>query len=310
MSMPLISIIMPCYNSEVFIEESVASVFRQTYPNIQLIIVDDGSTDHSPHELASLVIKHPTLTLLQQPNSGPYPARNLALQRADGEFICFLDADDYWSPDFLEELYRGLIEADADLSYCGWQNIVEAGQNSKPYIPPSYEKGDIIDSFLKGCPWPIHAALVKRSIVDQVDGFSVRRFSSMDYDFWLRIIAVTQNIVRVPKALAFYRWHNQGQISSVKWRQVIESWNVRNDFIHTQSQLVAHIPKEQLRELTDGFIYSQAYDAFWKGDLISAQRLFRTLLQTGYWKIRDLRYILPSLFPALLFKGIVGIMRR
>ena len=73
--------------------------------------------------------------------------------------------------------------------------------------------------FVRTCPWPIHAALVKRNIVERLGGFSERRFASMDYDFWLRALAETQNIKRVPEVLAFYRWHNLGQISAVKWRQ-------------------------------------------------------------------------------------------
>ncbi len=101
MKSPLISVIMPCYNAEAFLEETIAGVFQQTYPNIELIIVDDGSTDRSPRLLNEAQKKYPALTILTQVNSGPFPARNLALQHAKGDFIAFLDADDYWTPDCL-----------------------------------------------------------------------------------------------------------------------------------------------------------------------------------------------------------------
>ena len=98
-------------------------------------------------------------------------------------------------------------------------------------MPPEYEKSDIVKAFLRSCPWPIHAALVKRNVIDRLNGFSERYFTSLDFDLWLRMTAITQNIIRVPKVMAFYRWHESGQISSVKSRQVIDAWKVKQDFV-------------------------------------------------------------------------------
>ncbi|MBL4780853.1 MAG: glycosyltransferase [Porticoccaceae bacterium] len=302
---PLITVVMPCFNAEVYLEEAVECVFEQSYPRVELIVVDDGSGDSSYALLQQLAKKHPRLKVLQQENAGPYPARNLALAQAQGELIAFLDADDYWAPDCLSKLFQALLEGDADLSYSGWQNIVEGGEDGPPYIPPAYEDGDIFAAFLKSCPWPIHAALTKRSLIEQAEGFSTRCFSSMDYDFWLRLSAISQKIARVPEVLAFYRWHNEGQISSIKWRQVIDALQVKTDFIAAQSRLLGHLSPVQLRDVTAGFITRQAYDAFWQRDLVSAQYLFRALLRNGYWKKADLKYILPSLLPPPLFRGLV-----
>ncbi|MEZ0123233.1 MAG: glycosyltransferase family 2 protein [Candidatus Reddybacter sp.] len=305
---PLITVVMPCFNAEAYLTEAVECVFKQSYPRVELIVVDDGSRDKSIQLLQQLAEKHPRLKVFQQENAGPYPARNRALAQAQGVLIAFLDADDYWAPDCLSKLFQALQASDADLSYCGWQNIVEGGDNGPPFIPPAYEEGDIFAAFLKGCPWPIHAALSKRSLIEQAGGFSTRCFSSMDYDFWLRLSAISQHIVRVPAVLAFYRWHNEGQISSIKWRQVIDALQVKSDFIAAQSRLISHLSTTQLNDVTGGFIYRQAYDAFWKRDLVSAQHLFRALLRNGYWKKSDLKYILPSLLPPPLFRGLVRLM--
>ncbi|MBE0470375.1 MAG: glycosyltransferase [Methyloprofundus sp.] len=296
---------MPCYNAEAYIKKTVANVFGQSYPNIELIIVDDGSTDKCPEILSELDQKYPALTVFYQTNNGPYPARNLALQHTQGELIAFLDADDYWAVDCLEKLYNQLVQSNADLSYCGWQNIVENGVNSAPYIPPAYEKEDIFVCFLQGCPWPIHAALTRKEIIDKLNGFSTHCFSSMDYDFWIRLSAITQNIVLVPEVLAFYRWHNHGQISSVKWTQVLNARTVRKNFIQKNPSLVAHISKQELRQLLNSQLSTQAYVAFWKRDLDSAQHLFRAMLRLGYWQIQDLKYIVLSLLPANMFKKII-----
>ncbi|WP_245395182.1 glycosyltransferase family 2 protein [methane-oxidizing endosymbiont of Gigantopelta aegis] len=305
MNTPLISVIMPCYNAEAYVADTVANVFEQSYPNAELIIVDDGSTDKSPQILEQLNQQYDNLRVFYQKNQGPYPARNFALEHAKGEFIAFLDADDYWALDCLEKLYNGLTQSLADLSYCGWQNIVEGGENGPRYIPPAYEKGDIPRACLKGCPWPIHAALTRREIIDQVNGFSTRCFSAMDYDLWIRIIGVTQNITLVPEVLAFYRWHSHGQISSVKWKQVLNARVVRQDFILKNPALVSHIPPDELNKLLNSQVVDQAYEAFWKRNLNSAQHLFRAMLRFGSWQFKDLKYIIISLFPETIFKKIV-----
>jgi len=296
---------MPSYNAEAYLADTVTCVFEQSYPNIELIVVDDGSTDKCPEILSELDQKYPALTVFYQKNKGPYPARNFALQHAKGDFIAFMDADDYWASDCLEKLYNRLIESNADLSYCGWQNIVENGEDGPPYIPPAYEQGDVFSSFLSGCPWPIHSALTRKNIITQVNGFSTRCFSSMDYDFWIRLSAVTQNIVLVPEVLAFYRWHNHGQISSVKWKQVLNARTVKKDFILNNPILISHIPKQELNKLLNSQLSTQAYDAFWKRDLNSAQHLFKAMLRLGCWQLKDLKYIGLSFLPANIFQKII-----
>jgi len=299
---------MPCYNAEAYLAETVSNVFSQSYGHLELIIVDDGSTDQSTAILSKLNQQYPDLKVFHQQNQGPYPARNFALKHAKGEYIAFMDADDYWSTDCLEKLYQGLTENNADLSYCGWQNIVENGEDGLPYIPPAYEKGDIVDHFLTGCPWPIHAALTHKTIIDKVNGFSTRSFSSMDYDFWIRISAVTQQITLVPEVLAFYRWHDHGQISSVKWKQILNARSVKQDFIEHNPDLVSHISEQKRDDLVNGQLSTQAYTAFWKRDLVSAQHLFRAIFRLGYWKIKDLPYICLSFLPTKVFKRIILIV--
>jgi len=301
---------MPCYNAEAFLESTIANVFQQTYSNIELIIVDDGSTDSSPELLSKSAKKYSALTVLMQMNSGPFPARNFALQHAKGEFIAFLDADDYWAPDCLEKLYLALSKTNADLSYCGWQNIVENGEDGPPYVPPAYEQGNIHEAFLKSCPWPIHAALTRRSMVNQLEGFSTRCFSAMDYDFWIRLSALTQNIVLVPEVLAYYRWHHHGQISSVKWRQVLDAWRVRKDFVGQHPELIQHLDLFKRNELINGPLRSQAFGAFWKRDFVSAQKLFRTLLSNGFWRLGDLKYLMPALLPLSIYSQLVLFLEK
>ena len=301
-----ISVVMPCYNAAPFVAEAVECVMGQSHGDVELIIVDDGSTDGSKEILQALAASHPQrIVLLHQDRKGPYPARNLGLKHATGAQVSFLDADDYLSQDCLEKLATALDRQNVDVAYCGWQNFGEGAPGSQPYVPPDYATMDMAAEFLRSCPWPIHAALVRREAVDAIGGFSERCFSSMDYDFWLRLYAHTQRIVRVPEVMAFYRWHGGGQISKTRWKQVLDALQVRRDFIAQHPERVSHLSHAKLSELSDGYLMREAYRSYWKRDLDDAQKLFRAALREGGWKTSDLRYLIPATLPAPLFRRLV-----
>jgi glycosyltransferase involved in cell wall biosynthesis len=306
-----VTVVMPCFDAAAFVEQAVRSVLEQTLRSAELIVVDDGSTDGSAARLAALqVIFGDRLTVLNTQRAGPYPARNLALKQARGEFIAFLDADDWWEPDFLESMLAALQRGGADVAYCGWQNIgtgVSAARG-EPYVPPDYFAHDPVEQFLETCPWPIHAAVVRRSVVEELAGFSERMFSSMDYDFWIRMLAVTRQMVRVPRVLAYYRWHGGGQISAVKSRQVLHAWQVRRDFVANNPGLVSHLSATKRRELVDAVLLRQGRSLFWRRNLGEAQPLLREALRTGAWGVRDIPLLGAAQLTPALFHRLVRFM--
>ncbi len=307
---PLISVVMPCYNAAPYVEQAVASALGQTYGNVELIAVDDGSSDGSEAILIKLAEAHPgRMHLAYTGRLGPYPARNVGLKHSRGEFVAFLDADDWWASDALEKLHAALQEGEADIAYCGWQNVGD-GVESAPYVPPAYEAEDPVAHFLRACPWPIHAALVRCELVERLGGFSERRYASMDYDFWLRALGAGARIRRVAEVLAFYRWHNLGQVSAVRWRQVLDALDAQQAFIRDHQGRVAHLPAERLRDLTEGHVLRQAYRAFWKRDLVSAQKLFRHAAAKGSYRLADLRHVLVAMLPYALYSGLVQLADR
>lgn len=301
---------MPCYNAENHLSEAINSFIHQTYKNTELIIIDDGSTDNSYEICQNFVEQYQTkILLLKQDNKGPYPARNFGLQHAKGDCISFLDADDFWHQDFLIKLLQAIEYNNADIAYCGWQNVGQVFDRSdKPYIPPKYEEGDIVKYFLKSCPWPIHAALIKQRIIQQIGGFSERYFTSLDFDLWLRATSVTQSIILVPEVLAFYRWHSGGQISAVKSRQIIDAWKVKRDYIKKYPDLVAHLSTNEINDIVNGYMLSNAYKAYWHRDFDCARILFKEAFIQGYWNIKDLKYMLATLMPTKWLKMLLGIL--
>ena len=304
----LVSVIMPSYNSEDFLSCAVDSVMDQTYRPIELLIVDDGSTDGSPRIMAELEQRYPgRMRCLQQPNRGPYPARNLGLGRSRGEFIAFLDADDYWAPELVSKLTAKITVGGLDLAYCGWQNVGVEGGFGDPYVPPPYETEDSVAHFLDACPWPIHAALMRRSLMAELGGFSERLFTSMDFDLWLRARALEPRMSLVPEVLAFYRWHDKGQISAVKSRQVRDAWQVRRDFVAGNPGLTGHLDAAALREKVDGSLIRNAQRAYWQRDLSTAHSLFRLALKNGAFRPGHLRHVLPSVLPEKLYSALVAL---
>ncbi len=125
MSEPLISIIIPCYNIESYIEKTLDSVFAQTYRNIEVIAVDDGSRDGTGPVLDRFAEKEPRLTVLHQDNQGVSAARIHGIEASCGEYIGFVDGDDLIDADMYERLYCNAVTYDADISHCGYRKIVQ-----------------------------------------------------------------------------------------------------------------------------------------------------------------------------------------
>lgn len=118
---PLVSVIITNYNYAQYIKEAIDSVLNQTYNNIELIIIDDGSIDDSLTVIKKAIKEKSTVRLIAQKNHGIVYTRNLGLKEAKGKYICFLDADDYWDKEYLEEMYSLAVKSNADVVYPNWR---------------------------------------------------------------------------------------------------------------------------------------------------------------------------------------------
>lgn len=115
MSYPLVSVIIPVYNVENYLKECLDSVLNQTYKNIEVIVINDGSTDKSLHILEDYSSKFNNIKIIDQENSGQSVARNKGLENAKGKYIYFLDSDDYILPDTLKKLIKKLEMNNLDI---------------------------------------------------------------------------------------------------------------------------------------------------------------------------------------------------
>lgn len=210
MATPLISVVVPCYNAERFLIDTVESVFQQTFCDYEIILVDDGSRDATAAIIRSFGSK---VRAEFGPNRGASAARNLGTELAYGEFIQYLDADDLLRPDALEKRINALVTHQADIAYSDWQRLVEVEDGS-------FKVGEIVARCIEDIHpipeialftsfWAPPAALLYRtSIVNAIGAWNESLPVIQDARFLLDAALVGGKFVYVPGIGADYRVHN------------------------------------------------------------------------------------------------------
>lgn len=208
---PLVSVILPVYNRAWCVERAIRSVLAQTYRPIELIVVDDGSTDGTREVVERFGA---SLTLLVQERSGAYPARNLGLRHARGELVAFADSDDAWLPDRLAvqvPLMRrpevGLVFGDVIHLSAPRPDAPRTGQTSFAVAPP--RRGRATRQFAWCNFVPTCTVLVRRACLEEAGGFATSVPISADYLAWLRI-AMRHEVDFVDRPVAEYTVHPDG----------------------------------------------------------------------------------------------------
>ncbi|AFY59928.1 glycosyltransferase family A protein [Synechococcus sp. PCC 6312] len=210
-TLPLVSVIIPAYNAARFIRETLESVLGQTYQNLEVLVVDDGSNDNTVNIIEQLAQQDSRIILIQQENAGVAAARNAGILQAKGEFIAPIDADDIWYPEKLAKQVRKMLESSAAVGvvYCWSAMIDEQGQftggyfigNQRGYVLPAL----ICQFFLGNASVP----LIRRSCLEKVGLYNeeLRAQAAQgaeDYDICLRLAEYYQFEV-VPEFMVGYR---------------------------------------------------------------------------------------------------------
>lgn len=299
---------MPCLNAERFILAATNSVFAQTLEDLELIVIDNGSTDHTLETVRS--ISEPRMKVLSLQKRGVSWARNFGLTHARGTFVAFLDSDDTWNCDFLEKLYSALASnPQATLAYCGWQNVGLPGPRGDPFVPPDYETPDKAAALLEGCRWPIHACLTRRAAINDTGGFNTQLAIGEDYLLWMEVSA-TGTIVRVPEVLAQYHHHDGVQATKNITLAALDTLKAKNLFLARHPQIAETLGTQEINELTWGKLLQSGNELYWRGDVENARPLFRKTLLSGYGTIAERLRMLPSILPLWLHKTIVASLER
>ena len=208
-----ISVIIPNYNYARYLDQAIQSVLKQTYNNLELIVVNNGSTDNS---LKVLEKYENEIILIDQANLGQSGARNSGLSRAQGELIAFLDADDFWEPNKLESQNQ-LVNDSTQLVYCGIMQFKDPGNGNEQILLPKY-RGDCSKYFidLPGASIVLSGestALFSRDLLEKVGSFDAGLNSTAGWDFFRRCSRFT-NFDFVNQPLVNYRLHSSNMSKS------------------------------------------------------------------------------------------------
>jgi glycosyltransferase involved in cell wall biosynthesis len=230
------SVVIPLYNKERFLSATLSSVELQTFKDFEVIIVDDSSTDNS-YNIAKTFEKDKRFKVYTKLNGGVSDTRNFGIEKAVGQYICFLDADDIWDSSYLQEVYR-LIKKYPDydvfcLGYSSFNNVIEdayAKYNLRKYIKTD---DAVIDFFRysvlgKGSIALTSAVVISKKLIER-NQLKFPKGCSMgeDVDFWVRACAL-KDIVYSNKTLMFYRNSCEDSLTSLGYKSISRSyayWN-------------------------------------------------------------------------------------
>lgn len=210
----LVSVVVPVFNGARYLAESLDSALAQDYPQVEVIVVDDGSTDATPEVLARYGDR---VRVIRQPNQGAAVARNAALRVARGEYLAFLDADDRWLPHKLRiQIAHLRRNPQVDLVYSSWSVVERSDPQALDIVGPEPREEDAIDpggsgwiynALLLDCIVHTTTVVMRRRLLDAVGLFDPELRRGQDYDFWLRASRVTP-IHKLAAVLSIYRLHD------------------------------------------------------------------------------------------------------
>ncbi len=225
----LVSVIIPSYNSRKFLHETINCILNQTYKNIEIIIIDDGSTDGSYEYLKSL--KHPKLTVVKNKSKGACSARNLGIEMAKGDYIQFLDADDLLSPEKIFIQLNTLLECanKNSIASCKWvhftKNIEDAEHKPLQKVDKSYDEpiNWLLDSWNGGGMGQTAIWLIPKALIDKVGKWDEELLKNQDGEYMCRILCHSSEIIFSEHATVFYRKPSKGNVSQNTTKKGIKS---------------------------------------------------------------------------------------
>lgn len=278
--LPLVSIVIPSYNGMPYLEEAIESVLAQDYPNIELIVLDDGSTDETFKFLTKYKEK---FYFEKHPNMGQAKTLNKGWQLSKGEILGYLSADDKLEKDAVSASIKTLAkDPNVILTYCDNMLINHCSQTIRRLNTPEFS---LEEMYLKGTTSVAVASFFRRSAFQVIGGWNPRYRQIGDFEYHLRLIELGE-FKKIPKILGYHRIHE----NSASYRKI--SFERANEYVQLMISILDKTTNKRLKELKNK-ILSQAY-------LISG----RTHWRSNRYKLA-IRYFIKSIYinPNVLLSG-------
>jgi glycosyltransferase involved in cell wall biosynthesis len=300
---PRVSVIIPVFNAARTIEQAIDSVRAQTFTDFEIVVVDDGSTDGS----MGIVRRYGgAVKVLQQENRGPSAARNLAIANSSGEFLGFLDGDDWWKPEFLATMLAALERyPQAVMAYCDLQLVDSLGRPFPTSLRLSDGHAPTVQEMLDRL-WPIvpSGVVIRRAALDAVGGYPDPLRAFEDVYLWL-LLREKGTFVYVPESLAVWRFAHfpaplkppGGQEAAGRiFRQMVIARYGVDPIRHVRSRERA--PRSIL-----GYI---GLDALAHGDRATARHAFMRAIALDPYRVRNYLRLVRTVLPATVARALSG----
>jgi len=224
-----ISIIVPCYNQAHFLDEALQSVYSQTSPNWECIIVNDGSTDNLEEVVLNWTNKDKRFKSYHKENGGLSSARNFGINKADYDIILPLDADDKINKHLVSEVLKAFQSSEVDVVY---YDVEYFGEKKGKFILPDYKYKTLLtqNTFIACTPFK------KQAYVD-IGGYDEELKSFEDWDLWIRMLDENSKVMKINKILYLYRKHNTGSLTNA-FSESPKLYFALYDYIYTKNKAI------------------------------------------------------------------------
>ena len=299
--LPLVSILIPLYNAEKYLSECLDSVINQTYKNLEIIIVDDGSKDNSLAIAKDYEKRYKHIKVYSQQNSGASAARNKAFSHAKGEYIQYIDADDLLHPDKIRLQIEKTAEIQKNTLFFG---KCEYFYNDKLNILKRdlniYHHNDFYAYEFLNMMWlnaealPPLSYLVHRSLIETAGGWNEELSNNDDGELFTRVILASEHIVFVPESISYYRMDTPNSLSKDISRQALLS------YVKSIKLYAEHV-KGTSRDFTSALktVFTRALMKLYPIDLHLAEEMKRYKEEIGIYGYRYPKY--TKLYDMLFF---------
>ncbi len=304
MSNPRVSVVIPVRNGKDYLQEALDSVLQQSFTDLELLLINDGSTDDDYDRYA---LQDERIRVIHLTGTGVSRARNVGMAQSRGEFIAFLDADDVWFPGKLKAQVRYFDEhPDVGVvfgKFIRWPALPEGGfalansliQDASRFTTAEPERsGWLYTRLLDGLLVGMNTAVVRRSVYEAIGGFNESMRQGEDYDFWLKASRIAPMhsldgdvaLYRIHPTSAMHRLSKDNQLS-ILLKMATMRWGL-NDQHGNQAHSEAFKKRVAITH------FDHAYSHFWHGDLAVARRHFRQSLSDDHRRFRSILYLAIS----------------
>ncbi|AFY54576.1 glycosyl transferase [Rivularia sp. PCC 7116] len=255
----VVTIVLPAYNASEYLSETINSVLSQTFPDFELLVIDDGSTDNTTDIVRDFCQRDSRMRLISQKNQGVSVARNTGIKMAQGEFIAFIDSDDLWMPNKLAMHVQHLrANPNLGLSYARVEFMTFDGKPTGKYSNPRLVNISAKDLYEENAAVTPSNAVISRTALEQVGGFDGELSGAADAELFLRVKCHGWQVEGIDQVLVLYRTSLGGMSSQLY--KMEEDWNllsqkaqvyapelIKHDYKQARAMLLRYLARRTLR---------------------------------------------------------------